>query len=128
MRKASLKPIGEGVVATLYFGLVGYGARVERGRIAKRQKLGWRDAKTLGDNANVLQANVPLPSLNAAHVTAVQTYFMGERFLTPAALAAKLSDAVAEKSFNVHFIHTHEHRTLTPILPRVISTRPIGFE
>lgn len=56
-----------------------------------------RDAEAGGDQADVLQADVPLPPLDAAEVAAVDLHGVGERLLGHALGLAELPDPVAEQ-------------------------------
>lgn len=54
------------------------------------------DPERIRQPVDVVQADVPLATLDAAHVGAVKFRSMGERLLRKPALAPKLADTVTE--------------------------------
>src|SRR4051794_21829364 len=69
------------------------------------QQLRGRHPQPLGDQADVLQADVPLAALNTPEVAPVDLDLVGERFLAHALLLAELADPPAEQHLYVLIRH-----------------------
>jgi hypothetical protein len=61
-----------------------------------REEKGDVHPQGLGDRVNVVESDVPLASLDPAHVVAVEAGSLGEALLREALLLAQLSDAGTE--------------------------------
>lgn len=57
--------------------------------------------QSFGQADDILQRNIPLPTLNATKVTACQSTLQGELLLRPAPILAQHGKTSAEKKFGV---------------------------
>ena len=85
-----------------------------------------RNLKRFRDETDVLETDVPLPSLDATHVTSVQTGSSRELFLTPTSDLPKLTHAKAKERFDIWLEHKGELLQLTAMFPRPISTQSLS--
>lgn len=64
-----------------------------------------RDPQPLGDQEDVLKADIPFPSLHTAVIAAIQVDARGEGFLGNPLLSPELPNATAEKDFHIRGWH-----------------------
>src|SRR5262249_50429763 len=87
-----------------------------------------RDAKSLGDDFDVPQGQVALPTLYTADVSPIQVALGSERFLGKAQSVSKLPHSLPELFKNVHTCPWANGKTPWTIDPRSMSQRTISHE